>query len=353
MKNIQEQEETSNGVTYSNKEYDHYIAVDWSMKIMAIARMTRKSTQVKVIERPSDIRELKEYLMVLRGTKILTIEETTSAQWLYVELHDVVDRIVVCDPYRNRLLSDGPKTDKIDAGKLCVLLKGGLLKEVFHTLEKDYRLRNLVSAYEDVVKAGVRLKNQRAALYRGEGMQRRQTFDDPTLRFIVEQIEEGLKWYSQTVACYETQFRRLNQRDKRIRRQKEIPGIGLKGSVKIVATVLDVRRFVDVRHYQSYCGLARHAKTSGGRNYGYRKPRFDHTLKSVYKTAATAVLNGKNELRAYYNFLREKGVAEHNARNAVARKIAAISYGILKNESVYRSNYGKENKSQDQGSLAA
>jgi len=28
MKNIQEQEETSNGATYSSKEYDHYIAVD-------------------------------------------------------------------------------------------------------------------------------------------------------------------------------------------------------------------------------------------------------------------------------------------------------------------------------------
>jgi len=353
MKNIQEQEETSNAATYSNREYDHYIAVDWSMKIMAIARMTRKSTQVKVIERPSDIRELKEYLMSLRGTKILTIEETTSAQWLYVELHDVLERIVVCDPYRNRLLSDGPKTDKIDAGKLCVLLKGGFLKEVFHTLEKDYRLRNLVSGYEDVVKAGVRLKNQRAALYRGEGVDRRQRLEERTLKFIVEQIEEGLKWQSKTVSGYEAQFRKLSHHDKRIRLQKEIPGIGLKGAVKVVATVLDVCRFADIGHYLSYCGLARHAKTSGGRNYGYRKPRFDHTLKSVYKTAATAVLNGNGELRVYYDFLREKGVAEHNARHAVARKIAAISYGILKNESVYRSNYRKENKPQNQEPLAA
>jgi hypothetical protein len=43
-------------------------------------------------------------------------------------------------------------------------------------------LRNLVSAYEDVVKAGVRLKNKRAALYRGEGMQQRQRFDDQACR---------------------------------------------------------------------------------------------------------------------------------------------------------------------------
>ena len=49
MKKIQEQEETINGNAYSGREYDHYIAVDWSMKTMAIARMTRKSTQAKVI----------------------------------------------------------------------------------------------------------------------------------------------------------------------------------------------------------------------------------------------------------------------------------------------------------------
>jgi len=336
MNNTKEQQETSNRGSYNEREYDHYIAIDWSIKIMAIARMTNKSSKVKVIEQPSDIRELKTYFMALRGKKILTIEETTSAQWLYVELHDVVDRIVVCDPYRNRLLSDGPKTDKIDATKLCILLKAGLLKEVYHTLENDYRLRNLVSSYEDVIKAGVRLKNQRAAIYRGEGMKQHQALSDPTLELIVEQIDNGIQWYEQTVATYETQFNKLSRKEKRIRRQIDIPGIGLKGAVKIVATVLNARRFADKGHYLAYCGLVNHAKDSGGRNYGYRKPRFDHTLKSVYKTAALSVLRGNNSLRNYYEHLRTKGVAEHNARNAVARKIAAISYGMLKNESVYQ-----------------
>jgi hypothetical protein len=354
MNNIKEQQETSNGNSYNEKNYEYYIAVDWSLKTMAIARMTNKSSKVKVIERPSDIKELKAYLIALRGTKILTIEETTSAQWLYVELHDCVDRIVVCDPYRNRLLSDGPKTDKIDGGKLCVLLKAGLLKEVFHTLENDYRLRNLVSSYEDVIKAGVRLQNQRAALYRGEGMnRRRQKLIEPTLKFIIENIDEGLQWYAQTVTSYETQFRKLSRKDKRIRRQIAIPGIGLKGAVKIVATVLNAHRFADKGHYLAYCGLVNYAKDSGGRNYGYRRPRFEHTLKSVYKTAALAALRGDNELREYYDYLLAQGVPEHNARHAVARKIAAISYGILKNQSVYQPKHGKESKSQNQNKLAA
>ena len=112
-------------------EYHHFIAIDWSMKVMAIARFKPGWREPKVFERASDVSELKMMLMQLKGRKIVTFEETTSAHWLYVELYDFVDRIIICDPYRNRLLLDGPKTDKIDTGKLCYLLYAGLLKEVY------------------------------------------------------------------------------------------------------------------------------------------------------------------------------------------------------------------------------
>ena len=78
-------------------------------------------------------------------------------------------KIVICDPYRNRLLSEGAKTDKIDASKLAQLLKAGLMKEVYHSCDKFLYIRRVVSGYEDLVKAGVRLKNQRCALLRACG----------------------------------------------------------------------------------------------------------------------------------------------------------------------------------------
>ena len=151
------------------QEYDHYIALDWSKKNMAIARMTKKSNKITVVDVPADAEELKVYLSNLKGKKILAIEETTSTQWLYTELVDFVDKLFVCDPYRNRLLSEGPKTDKIDATKLVQLLKASLMKEVYHTGHEFVHLRKLVSGYNDLVKAGVRWKNQRHALIRSSG----------------------------------------------------------------------------------------------------------------------------------------------------------------------------------------
>lgn len=85
---------------------------------MAIARMTKKSNKITAIDVPSDIVDLKVYLINLRGTKILTIEETTTTQWLYTELKKYVDKILICDPLRNRLLSEGPKTDKKERGQV-------------------------------------------------------------------------------------------------------------------------------------------------------------------------------------------------------------------------------------------
>ena len=71
--------------------YDHYIAVDWAQKNMAIARMTKKSKKTHVIDVASDIGDLCAYLKHLKGKKILTFEETTTSQWLYTETREYVE----------------------------------------------------------------------------------------------------------------------------------------------------------------------------------------------------------------------------------------------------------------------
>lgn len=86
--------------------FDHYVAVDWSEQTMAIAQMGRRLEEPVVFERSANLKSLKEYLETLRGRIVVVVEETATAQWLYLELHDAVERIVICNPHRNRLLSD-------------------------------------------------------------------------------------------------------------------------------------------------------------------------------------------------------------------------------------------------------
>jgi len=74
--------------------YEHYIALEWAQRNMAVARMTPKSSEAKVIDVPSNLKDLQIYLKSLKGRKILIFEETTTSQWLYTELNDYVDRII-------------------------------------------------------------------------------------------------------------------------------------------------------------------------------------------------------------------------------------------------------------------
>lgn len=67
-------------------EDDHYVAIDWSLKIMAIAHISRHEAMPRVFERPTCLKDLKAYLGSLKGRVILTFEESGFAHWLYLEL---------------------------------------------------------------------------------------------------------------------------------------------------------------------------------------------------------------------------------------------------------------------------
>jgi len=325
----------------NNIIYDHYVAIDWAASNMAIARMTKKSNKISVVDVPADIKELQLYLKSLKGTVILAIEETSTSQWLYTELVDHVDEIFICDPHRNRLLSEGPKTDKIDAAKLVQLLKADLLKEVFHSTHKFIYLRRLVSGYEDLVKSGVRLKAQRYSLLRvcgKDGYEKGEiNLGSRNEQFVLNGLDRQIASYEEEKKAYEKEFQRLSKKYPEIGHQKSLPGIGVINAVKVVARVVTPWRFANKGHYLSYSGLVKLLQVSGGRNYGRKNPRYSRQLKNVYKTGVLAAVGGNNPLNDYYEHLiQEKGYAPHVARHKTCRRLAVLSYGVFKSGHNYQ-----------------
>lgn len=318
------------------QQYDHYIAVDWSMTTMAIAKISGYSERLTVTEHPSSIEDLRFYLKSLKGSKILTVEESNNSQWFYVELKDNVDKLLVCDPHRNHLLKDGPKNDKIDATKMVRLLKANLLKEVYHTTDQVIYARKLVSHYQDVIRMGVMIKNQRSALFRSYGLNHKTDKfkgNHCIEEFVVGRLDTQIELYEKSKAEYESKFKEVAKLLPTIKLLKSIPGVGDIHAVELLALIIDAKRFPSLSHLYSYAGLIRHEKISGGRYYGSRKPRYSRELKRTIKMATlSAIKNPNNKLGKYYEYLLSKGLPEHNARHACSRKIIAYTYGILKTE---------------------
>ncbi len=279
------------------------------------------------------------YLDKLKGTKIITFEETTPSHWLYTELKDHADEIVVCDPYRNKLLKDGPKDDKTDARDLVMLLKAGLLKAVYHEDHKFIYIRKLMSGYQDAIKTVVRLKNQRSALLRSLGKGKKETIEqEGSEKFVLDGIKRALTCLEAEVTRYQQEFEQLCRQHKMIRNLKTIPGVGTINATKIAAYVVDTRRFKKNGNFFGYCGLVKHDRISGGKSYGKKKPRYNRILKNVFDTAAVSVIESKacHSLYEYYTYLIEqKRYPTHNARRALSRRIAVISLSVMRSEKPY------------------
>ena len=317
--------------------YDNYIALDWAQENMAIARMTKTSDHVKCVDIPSNIKDLRIYLNNLRGSKIMTLEETSTSQWLYVELKPFVDELIICDPYRNKLLSEGAKNDVADAIKLVKLLRSGMLKPVYHSSDKLISLRKLMSSYDDLIQRGVRLKNQRSALFREKGQSKKnREIKGDFEPFILKNLDRAIAEYEHDREIYVKEFEKVAKRFKVISHLKKIPGIELIGATKIASTVVSSERFPSDNHFLSYCGLVRLEKLSGGKSYGYRMPRYNRQLKSVFKTAALSAITHEGEGKEYYLYLmKKKNYPDYQARHAVARKLAVAAKAVMKNGNIY------------------
>ncbi len=317
-------------------KYEHYCGLDWAQSNMAAAVISEGSSRVKVLEGMPDIKRLRKFLKSFKGTKRLVIEETTSTQWLFGELVSSVEELVVCDPYKNKLMTYGPKNDRIDACKLAEYGKDKKINIVYHSTSGIMRLRRMVSGYEDIVKAMVRAKNQLSAIYRGEckSYQKKEKLYWNEDKFVGSLKDKEIVFLEEQKNEYEKTFRSYIRKTA-VKNLMGIPGIGLIGAVKIAAVVVDARRFKSKSKFFGYCGLAKHLLISGGRCYGKRNTRYSRVMKCVFKTAAMAAISGDNKFRQHYDELVSSGMPEYSARNAIARRIAVTVLGVMKSGQKY------------------
>lgn len=322
-----------------------YIGMDAHSSICVFCVTDEQGVEVDSAELETNGRLLVDYIRGFEGKKKLTFEESELSQWLYELLHEEVDELVVCNPVMNREYKKA-KNDKLDARRLAKLLRGGFLTPVYHSGSGRERFRSLVSGYQSLVEEAARFKNRYKALFRKDGKKVKgkaaytdenllEGFERSDFKFIGEQTFKLLRQMESQRQEYLKEIKRISKGFKEMRLLKTIPGIADIHAAKIVAQVIDPRRFSNKYKYYSYCGLARHGRSSAGKPCGSIKGHGNRVLKCVYKMAGRSALHGDSGLRHYYDRLCAKGISEGDAYNAVCRKIAAISLSLWKHERRY------------------
>jgi transposase len=223
----------------------------------------------------------------------------------------------------------------------------GKLKTVYHSGDKFMELRSLISGYQDLNQEIVRTKNRYNALFRrvaitndegGKFYHDRELIKQlstPTMRFVAEPLFEQIKQLEEHKKKYEQEFEKNARRYKEIRLLMTIPGIGVKHANRLVGVLVTPHRFPSKYKLRAYAKLVQHSRTSDGKPCGRKASQGQAVLKDVFKNAALAAIRSDCALRRRYESMVAAGKNERDARNDVARRIAATVLGVWKSGKEY------------------
>jgi transposase len=312
---------------------------------------------------------LLEFLHGLRGELHVMLEEGTWAAWLYDVFKPHVREIVVCNPRRNALLKEGSKNDRVDARKLSELLRGGLLRAVYHGENGLRTLRELARSYLTISKDQARVMSRLKALYRSWGIPctGTQVYSRRHREQWLQKIKEvgvhrraelfyqqldGLQALRRTVRG---ELLTESRRHQAVKVLRQIPFIGPLRAAQLVALMQTPYRFRSKRQLWTYNGLA--VETHDSAQYRYvdgqlqrsKKPQqvrglnqnHNHAMKEIFKSAALSATLRAGPFQDFYEGLLAKGMKPELARLTLARKIAAITLTLWKKGERFDAGYVK------------
>jgi len=287
--------------------------------------------------------------------RALVIEEGPLAGWLWRGLRGAVDRMVVSQPRRNRLISaEGDKDDPIDAEKLALLLRGGYVKEV-HQVESLERavLKQQVALYHFRVRQRVRESLRLSSLFKQHGVMIREkdyvaSEDRPALlarlpknATLHEAVQLLCQVYDELVEQEERWRKRLihlAKKEEVVRRFEALPGFSWIRAATFYAYLDTPWRFRNKSALWKYLGIGLERERSGKGPERLHVPLLTHRLlkNTILGAALSAVVQGHNPFADLYRRWIEHGLSSRLARRNVARLQSATLWGMWKNGSAYR-----------------
>jgi len=321
---------------------------------MAVVNEAGKVT--RCLSQPTSAENLIRLVSGVPGPKELVVEESAVAQWVKDTLEPYVDRLVVCDPRRNKWIAKADyNDDRTSAIKLAQLLRGGYIKEVCHLDGRQAQLRRAFCHYGDLNEQVVRFKNKLKATYRQAGIAvagesiyaeaRHEEWlerlkDLPALHrqagqfFVLIDTLEAMK-----EDCHKTMVRQA-RKDKGYALLLTIPGIGPVIACGYVALIGTPHRFSRKNKLWRYAGMGNALHLSDEVVYRDRPSKSGNRLLKWVLTqhfmGAVERAQKENVFTRRYERLLQKGLAKNVARRQVCRSLLSVMRAVWMKGEAYR-----------------
>jgi transposase len=243
------------------------------------------------------------------------------------------------------------KNDKIDAQKIAVLLRGGMLPQA-------YVYPAAMRATRDLLRRRLHLTRKRAELLAhiqntnsqynlpeiGKKLAYKANRDGVVERFSDPAVQKSVEVDLALIGCYDqlltdvelTIVQTAKQHDAHtLYRLQSVPGIGKILSLVLLYEIHDISRFPRVQDFVSYGRLVKCAQESAGKRYGTSGAKIGNAyLKWAFSEAAVLFLRNNPVGQTYLSRL-EKNHGKGKALTVVAHKLARAVYYILRRDTVF------------------
>jgi transposase len=243
------------------------------------------------------------------------------------------------------------KNDKIDAHKIAVLLRGGMLPQAYvypaemrATRDLLRRRRSLTRKRAELL-AHIQNTNSQYNLpeigkklaYKANRAGVAERFPDPAVQKSIEVDLALISYYDRLLQDMElTIVNTAQQHDAQtLYRLQSVPGIGKILSLVMLYEIHDIARFPRVQDFVSYCRLVKCAKESAGKRYGTSGTKIGNAyLKWAFSEAAVLFLRDNPAGQKYLARL-EKKHGSGKALTVLAQKLARAVYYMLTRDTVF------------------
>jgi transposase len=243
------------------------------------------------------------------------------------------------------------KNDKIDAHKIAVLLRGGMLPQAYVYPAEMRATRDLLRRRCHLVRkraellAHIQNTNSQYNLpeigkklaYKANRAGVEEHFPDPSVRKTIEVDISLIDHYDQLLGEVELYITRTAKAHdvQTFSRLQSVPGIGQILALILLYEIQDIARFPRVQDFVSYCRLVKCAKESGGKRLGTAGKKIGNVhLRWAFAEAAVLFLRQNQPGKEYFAKLERKH-GKGKALTVLAHKLARAVYYMLSREQAF------------------
>ena len=338
---------------FYTKQHTFYCGIDLHAKSMYLCILNQKGEIVRHRNIRTDPALFLETIAPYRENIVVAVECIFTWYWI-ADLcsENNIPFVLGHALYMKAIHGGKAKNDRIDAHKIAVLLRGGMLPmayvyppEMRSTRDLLRRRMHLVHKRSELL---AHIQNttyqynlpeiDKKISYKANRAGVAEHFPDESVRRSIELDLSLIDHYDQLLLRLEHDLSlvaKVHDADSYFR-IRSVPGIGRILGLVILYEIHDISRFPRVQDFVSYCRLVKSAKESAGKKLGTSGKKIGNVhLKWAFSEAAVLFLRRNPEAKKYRDKLaRKHGKAK--SLTILAHKIARAVYYILKRNEVFQ-----------------